>query len=221
MTWALGEETAHPSDCCAVLCNRGAASCQRRSMCPSWWMQDMPVRVGHWLWQISRHRHNTSTLSIRNCNVSAKCVATDHWRIAEAATCLHNRVPTYLLCLQITDNFQTPLTKTRSCATLKVKRTEATRRMAPSGMLRLVALVRTDVLEELSTLIIRVTRIGELGITLAVTINRSRLRRNSMEVPCSCETSVLVRTTRRNIPEGGILHSHRSGNLKSHKGISS
>jgi hypothetical protein len=38
-------------------------------------------------------------------------------------------------------------------------------------MLRRVALVRTDVSEELSASVIRVTRIGELG-TLAVTINR-------------------------------------------------
>jgi hypothetical protein len=36
-------------------------------------------------------------------------------------------------------------------------------RMASSGMLRRVALVRTDVSEELSASIIRVTRIGELG----------------------------------------------------------
>jgi hypothetical protein len=45
--------------------------------------------------------------------------------------------------------------------------------MASSGMLRRVALVRTDVSEELSASIIRVTRIGELGTTLAVTSNRS------------------------------------------------
>jgi hypothetical protein len=42
--------------------------------------------------------------------------------------------------------------------------------MASSGMLRRVALVRTEVSEELSASIIRVTRIGELG-TLAVTSN--------------------------------------------------
>jgi hypothetical protein len=42
--------------------------------------------------------------------------------------------------------------------------------MASSGMLRRVALVRADVSEELSTSIIRVTRIGELG-PLAVTSN--------------------------------------------------
>jgi hypothetical protein len=39
-------------------------------------------------------------------------------------------------------------------------------------MLRRVALVRTDVSEEFSSSIVRVTRIGELGTTLAVTSNR-------------------------------------------------
>jgi hypothetical protein len=52
-------------------------------------------------------------------------------------------------------------------------------RMASSGMLRLVALVRTDVSEELSASFIRVTGIGELGTTLAVTSNRRTLRRNT------------------------------------------
>jgi hypothetical protein len=42
-------------------------------------------------------------------------------------------------------------------------------------MLRRVALVKTYVSEELSASIIRVTRIGELGITLAVTGNRRTL----------------------------------------------
>jgi hypothetical protein len=45
-------------------------------------------------------------------------------------------------------------------------------RMAFSGMLRLVALVRTDVSEELCASVIRMTRIGVLGTTLAVTSNR-------------------------------------------------
>jgi hypothetical protein len=42
-------------------------------------------------------------------------------------------------------------------------------------MLRRVGFVRTDVSEEISTSIIRVTRIGELGTTLAVTSNRRTL----------------------------------------------
>jgi hypothetical protein len=53
--------------------------------------------------------------------------------------------------------------------------------MVSSGMLQRVTLVRTDVLEELSASTIRVTRIGELGTTLAVTSNRRTLRRYSIE----------------------------------------
>jgi hypothetical protein len=41
--------------------------------------------------------------------------------------------------------------------------------MVVSGMLRRVALVRTDVSEEPSASFIMVTRIGELGTTLAAT----------------------------------------------------
>jgi hypothetical protein len=46
-------------------------------------------------------------------------------------------------------------------------------------MLRRVALVRTDVSEELSASFIRVTRIGEVGTTLALTRNRRTLRTNT------------------------------------------
>jgi hypothetical protein len=54
--------------------------------------------------------------------------------------------------------------------------------MVSSGVLRRVALVRTDVSEELSASFIRVTRIGELGTMLAVTSNRCTLRRNEVYI---------------------------------------
>jgi hypothetical protein len=71
-------------------------------------------------------------------------------------------------------------------------------------MLRGVALVETEVSEELSASIIRETRIGELGRTLAVTNNRRALRRNT------------TTATRIKIPEDVIVHSHHRGNVKSY-----
>jgi hypothetical protein len=54
-------------------------------------------------------------------------------------------------------------------------------------MLLRMVLVRTDVSEELFSSIIRVTRIGELGTTLAVTSNLRTLLRNTMYfVPPKC-----------------------------------
>jgi hypothetical protein len=48
--------------------------------------------------------------------------------------------------------------------------------MTSSGMLRRVALVRIDILEERITSIFRVTRIGQLETTLTLTNNTSTLR---------------------------------------------
>jgi hypothetical protein len=78
--------------------------------------------------------------------------------------------------------------------------------MVSSGMLCRVALVRTDVSEELSASFIRVTRIGELGTTLAVTSNWRTLRKNTK----------WEGTPFSNLPEDTILHIHRRENLKSY-----
>jgi hypothetical protein len=87
-------------------------------------------------------------------------------------------------------------------------------RMPSSGVLRRMALVRTDVSEERSAFIIRVTRIGELGTTIAVTYNRRTLRRNTNILVTwwrrryvTSKHRFLTRATQPNIPEDGILHS--------------
>jgi hypothetical protein len=96
--------------------------------------------------------------------------------------------------------------------------------MLSPGLLRCVALVRTDVSEDPSASFIKVTKIGDLGTTLAVTSNRRTLRRNILLVAASVipsshilvtlmkealrssEKSVLTRAKRRNIPEDTIFH---------------
>jgi hypothetical protein len=85
--------------------------------------------------------------------------------------------------------------------------------MVSSGLLRRVALVRTDVPEEPGASFIRATKSGELGTTQAasspifVTLMK--------EAPGSSETSVLTRATRRNNPEDTILEINIHFSMKS------
>jgi hypothetical protein len=87
--------------------------------------------------------------------------------------------------------------------------------MPSSGILRCVTIVRTDFSEERSAYIIRVTRIGELGITLAVdrrilvaanvVPSSPTLVTRMMVALISSETLIPTRATQRDIPEDGVL----------------
>jgi hypothetical protein len=71
--------------------------------------------------------------------------------------------------------------------------------MVSSGLLRRMALVRTEVSEEPGASFIRVTKIGELGTTQVATNNRRSLRRNTItsiwnkeEMPDQWKESIIV-----------------------------
>jgi hypothetical protein len=58
--------------------------------------------------------------------------------------------------------------------------------------------------------------VHRLLVTASAVPSSSILFTLMMEALFYCETSVLTRATPRNVPEDGILHSHRRENLKSY-----
>jgi hypothetical protein len=81
-------------------------------------------------------------------------------------------------------------------------------------MLRRVALVRTDVSEELSN---RRTLRRNTASVASYIVPSSPIVTLMMEALSSSKTLVLTRATWRNIPEDTILHSLHHENLKSYK----
>jgi hypothetical protein len=77
--------------------------------------------------------------------------------------------------------------------------------MASSGMLRHVALVRTDVSEVLSHLVFP-RSVCRLLVTASVVPSSPILVTLMKEALSSSETSVITRATLRNIPKVAILH---------------
>jgi hypothetical protein len=86
--------------------------------------------------------------------------------------------------------------------------------MVSSGLLRRVALVRTDVSEEPGALVF-LRSVRRLLVAACVDPSSPIFVTLMKEAPGSSETSVRTRATRRNNPEDTILHSHRRENLKS------
>jgi hypothetical protein len=79
--------------------------------------------------------------------------------------------------------------------------------MVSSGMLRRVALVRTDVF---------LRSVRRLLVAASVVPSSPILFTLMKEALGSSETSVLTRSILRKIPEDTILHSHSRENLKSY-----
>jgi hypothetical protein len=97
---------------------------------------------------------------------------------------------------------------------VKTRTNSSISRMASSGMLRRVALVRTDV-SSVAAHLAFLRSVRRLLVTASVAPS-SPIVTLMKEALSYSETSVLTRATRRNKPEDAILHSHSRDNLKSY-----
>jgi hypothetical protein len=109
--------------------------------------------------------------NFRNVGIRNLCIINALRVVCNAMTVFTRRK--YVLHIPMT-RFSRDISSPKRLNTVYMK---LLRRKVSFGMLRHMALVRTDVSEELGAFIIRTTGMSELG-TLAVTSNRRTLRRN-------------------------------------------
>jgi hypothetical protein len=137
-----------------------------------------------------------------------------HMLLSTAAFCIHVYAPEGISSTAHTDRVENEKELRRYTHTSLMRLRSLNRRIASSGLLCRVALVRTDVSEEPGASFIRATKIGELGTTQAVTSNRRALRRNT-DIS-SQRTSVASCSDFCHPDEGGARFLRHVGSYKSH-----
>jgi hypothetical protein len=130
-------------------------------------------RRGEFLYLPDTHRTFVSTKQCYSVLIHSERAA--KFVCLEPLPCLHTACSPAVCCDSLRKRLHMLSSPSPYCHVTAID----TCRMPSSGMLGRAALVRTDVSEELNTSTIRVIRIGVLGATLAVTSNRSMLRRNA------------------------------------------
>jgi hypothetical protein len=125
------------------------------------------------------------TLSVLRCTEMGRMCGSSCWLQMSPAARLHlgglqNQHKENLRWKTLSKNLRTLLedllSEIADCLCDLVVKVSGYRTMVSSGLLRRVALVRTDVSEKLSASFIRVTKISELGTTQAATSNRRTQR---------------------------------------------
>jgi hypothetical protein len=171
------------------------------------------------VWLMNCHRMDTSPSS-------ADGIATDYgWTSGGIVKYHHVSIPPRPALGSVQQDIQRKRGWGWGLLSLGVKRQECETEHSPPTSAEVVPCgrLRADVSEERTASIIWVTRVGELGTTLAVTSNRSNCEEIladsvtlMMQALRSTQKSILTRATRRNITEDCIMHSHRREHLKSY-----